>query len=184
MGGEKGKLTPKQQRFCEEYLIDLNATQAAVRAGYSPKTAREIGNENLTKPIISEFLIQKQKERSERVQVTADEILEHLNILRKANIAEYVEYVAVTSVNDAGVEETKNVLQFKPFDQLTEKQLMCIESIKDTKYGVELKLHGKDWTIEKINKHIGFYEADNDQRSPEQPIVNISYNGKGLNLGS
>ena len=46
------RLTAKQQRFIEEYLIDLNATQAAIRAGYSPKTAREIGAENLSKPHI------------------------------------------------------------------------------------------------------------------------------------
>jgi len=49
---ELAKLTAKQRRFCEEYLIDLNATQAAIRAGYSPKTARFIDNENLTKPYI------------------------------------------------------------------------------------------------------------------------------------
>ena len=47
------KLTPKQQRFIDEYLIDLNATQAAIRAGYSPRTARQIGQENLSKPVIA-----------------------------------------------------------------------------------------------------------------------------------
>ena len=50
------KLTPKQNRFVEEYLIDLNATKAAVRAGYSEKTARQIGSENLSKPAIQEAI--------------------------------------------------------------------------------------------------------------------------------
>jgi len=71
--------------------------------------------------------------------------------------------------NKEGEREIKikieRVLHFKPFDQLTEEQLMCIESIKDTRNGIELKLHGKDWTIEKIAKHIGFYEKDNTQKS-------------------
>ena len=50
------KMTAKQQRFCDEYLIDLNATQAAIRAGYSKKTARAIGNENLMKPDIKKYI--------------------------------------------------------------------------------------------------------------------------------
>lgn len=49
---KKGTLTDKQKRFIDEYLVDLNATQAAIRAGYSPKTARAVGSENLTKPDI------------------------------------------------------------------------------------------------------------------------------------
>ena len=49
-------LTPKQQRFVEEYLIDLNATQAAIRAGYSEKTAKSVGHENLTKPDLKKYI--------------------------------------------------------------------------------------------------------------------------------
>lgn len=52
-------MTPKQQRFVEEYLIDLNATQAAIRAGYSQKTAQQIGAENLTKPVIADAIASK-----------------------------------------------------------------------------------------------------------------------------
>lgn len=57
------KLTAKQKRFCDEYLIDLNATQAAIRAGYSKKTARAIANENLTKPAIKEYINQRMEEK-------------------------------------------------------------------------------------------------------------------------
>ena len=56
-------MTKKQKRFVEEYLIDLNATQAAIRAGYSPATAKEIGCENLTKPNISEAIAKAMAER-------------------------------------------------------------------------------------------------------------------------
>ena len=64
------KLTAKQMRFCEEYLIDFNATQAAIRAGYSKKTAKEIGCENLTKPNIAGYLAELRGELKERTLVT------------------------------------------------------------------------------------------------------------------
>lgn len=72
------KLTEKQKRFCEEYLIDLNATQAAKRAGYSEKTAFSIGVENLKKPLIQEYLQDLMKYRSERTGVTAEKVIEEL----------------------------------------------------------------------------------------------------------
>lgn len=66
MTGE-GKLTPKQQRFVEEYLVDCNATQAAIRAGYSKKSAYSIGQENLKKPEVKEAIALKQKKISSKV---------------------------------------------------------------------------------------------------------------------
>jgi len=69
------KLTAKQQRFVEEYLIDLNATQAAIRAGYSPESAKEIGCENLTKPNIKAAIDKAMAERSRRTGITQDRVL-------------------------------------------------------------------------------------------------------------
>jgi len=69
------KLTAKQKAFVAEYLIDLNATQAAIRAGYSEKTASETGYENLRKPQISEAVQKALAERSERTEVTQDYVL-------------------------------------------------------------------------------------------------------------
>mgnify|MGYP000871786446 FL=1 len=68
-------LTAKQQRFVEEYLVDLNATQAAIRAGYSVKTAEVIGHENLRKPKIQGFIDKALTERAERTEITADKVL-------------------------------------------------------------------------------------------------------------
>ena len=59
-------MTKKQKRFIEEYLIDLNATQAAIRAGYSPDTAQQMGSENLSKPVISAEISKAMAERSRR----------------------------------------------------------------------------------------------------------------------
>ena len=72
------KLTPKQQRFVDEYLIDLNATQAAIRAGYSEKTAYSIGDENLKKPDIKKAIEQAQQERQKRTLVTQDDVIRGL----------------------------------------------------------------------------------------------------------
>ena len=71
-------LTPKQQRFVEEYLIDLNATQAAIRAGYSPRTANEQGAQNLAKLSVAEAIAEAQAEREERTKIDADYVLKRL----------------------------------------------------------------------------------------------------------
>ncbi len=71
-------LTPKQARFVEEYLIDLNATQAAIRAGYSAKTARAMGCENLTKPDIQAAVTEAQRDRAARTGITQDEVIQGL----------------------------------------------------------------------------------------------------------
>jgi len=68
-------LTAKQERFVAEYLIDLNATQAAIRAGYSAKTANVIGPENLVKPCVAEAITAATKARSERTEITQDYVL-------------------------------------------------------------------------------------------------------------
>ena len=72
------KLSDKQQAFCEEYLVDLNATQAAIRAGYSEDTSRQIGSENLSKPYIAEFITELQAKRSAKTELNAQWVLERL----------------------------------------------------------------------------------------------------------
>ena len=72
------KLTEKQKRFCEEYLIDFNATQAALRAGYSQKTAYSIGDENLRKPEIQSEIQTLIRKRSERTGINADIVIKEL----------------------------------------------------------------------------------------------------------
>lgn len=71
-------LTPKQQRFVEEYLIDLNATQAAIRSGYSEKTAAAIGAENLIKPNIAKAIAEAQEKLSNKAQVTVEMVVQGL----------------------------------------------------------------------------------------------------------
>jgi len=82
------KLKGKQQLFVEEYLLDLNATQAAIRAGYSEKTAKDIGCENLAKPNIAIAIIEAQQARSERTQIDADWLLKRLAEEATADMAD------------------------------------------------------------------------------------------------
>ena len=75
------KLTAKQQRFVDEYLIDLNATQAAIRAGYSEKTAFSIGTENLRKPLIQKAIQQRKQAREQRTEITQDRVIQELSAI-------------------------------------------------------------------------------------------------------
>lgn len=76
------KLTKKQELFVKEYLIDLNATQAAIRAGYSKKTATIIGHENLSKPNIAAAIKKAMDERIEKLDTSAEQVIKDLAMLR------------------------------------------------------------------------------------------------------
>lgn len=75
---KKKRLTARQQRFCLEYIQDYNATEAAKRAGYSEKTAKSIGSENLKKPEIKETVLQLQSEQKDRLCISADWVITEL----------------------------------------------------------------------------------------------------------
>nr|DAG08828.1 MAG TPA: Terminase small subunit [Caudoviricetes sp.]DAU37757.1 MAG TPA: Terminase small subunit [Caudoviricetes sp.] len=85
------KLTAKQQRFCDEYLIDLNATQAAIRAGYSKKTARVIGAQNLSKLAVKNYINERMKEKEAELIADSDEVMRYLtSVLRGQSQSEVV----------------------------------------------------------------------------------------------
>lgn len=86
-------MTEKQKRFCDEYLTDLNATQAAVRAGYSKKTAYSIGEENLRKPEIKEYIEKRMAEKESRLIANQDEVMRYLTAVMRR---EKMESVVVT----------------------------------------------------------------------------------------
>ena len=81
-------MTAKQERFVQEYLVDLNATQAALRAGYSEKTARSIGAENLSKPDIEKAIADALEARRLRTEITQDRVLEELAAIAFAPLPE------------------------------------------------------------------------------------------------
>lgn len=143
-------LTNKQKNFIEEYLIDFNATQAAIRAGYSSKTANRIATENLSKPVIQKEIERRIQERQQRTEITQDRIVEELAALSFSKITDYLEI------------ENGEVI-FKDTSELTEDQKRAILSVKQTQYGIEIKLNNKTKPLELLGRHLGMW---NDKESP------------------
>lgn len=92
------KMTKKQKRFCDEYLIDLNATQAAIRAGYSKKTAYSIGVENLKKPDIKKYISERMAEKESALIADQNEVLRYLTAVMRGESRSSV--VVVESTGD------------------------------------------------------------------------------------
>lgn len=92
------KLTAKQKRFCDEYLIDLNATQAAIRAGYSEKNARNIASENLAKPNVKKYIEERMATKDAELIADQNEVLEYLTAVMRGK--SYSEVVVVEGVGD------------------------------------------------------------------------------------
>lgn len=122
------KLTAKQKRFCDEYLIDLNATQAAIRAGYSEKTARAIGNENLTKPDIKEYIENRMAEKEKELIADQDEVLRYLTSVLRGE-SQSTEIV-VEGTGD-GCSEARTILK-----EPSEKDRLKAAELLGKRYGI------------------------------------------------
>lgn len=146
-------LTEKQARFVAEYLVDLNATEAAKRAGYSEKTAYSIGFENLRKPEIQEAIQLAMDARAKRTEISQDRVLKELAAI---GFSKATDFVKITQ---------SGVVQLTPTDTLGDEQKRAISSIKEGKFGVELRLHDKLRALQMIGEHIGMFtgkEAEQD----------------------
>lgn len=170
-------LTAKMKQFAKEYIVDLNATQAAIRAGYSKKTAKSIGQENLTKPDLQRYIQKLMDERSQRTQITADRVLEEYAKIGFSNIADYLKVEQTDVVIDfVGEGEDKqpimqaitNVRIFET-DTVERSKLDAVAEIKQTKEGISLKLHDKKGALDSIARHLGMFK-DKVEHSGEMHI--------------
>ena len=144
------KLSEKQKRFVQEYLVDLNATAAAKRAGYSPKTASEQGARLLANVKVQEEIQKAIEKRQNRVEITQDRVLQELTSIAFAKGTDYASIISgVVMMNDT--------------EELTEEQKAAIVSIKQTKEGVEVKLADKMRALELLAKHLGLLQAQEKQ---------------------
>lgn len=156
------KLTAKQQRFVDEYLIDLNATQAAIRAGYSGKTAFSIGTENLRKPLIQKAIQQRKQAREQRTEITQDRVIQELAAIGFSRATDYARIVPGGGVD------------FVSTDDLTESQKAAVVSIKETQNGTEIRLADKLKALELIGKHLGMFDRNTngiDQEIEDDPLT-------------
>jgi len=140
------KLTPKQKRFCEEYLIDLCGTKAAIRAGYSPKTANEIAAENLTKLSIKKYLAFLQNKISTKLEISTEKVIQELAKIAYSNTEDYLSF-------------TGNNLKLKSSKTLSRDKLAAIGEVSkvETKTGVNVafKLHNKVQALELLGRYLG-----------------------------
>ena len=150
------RITPKQMRFVDEYLVDLNATQAAIRAGYSTKTAAFIGAQNLKKLQIAEEISRRQKDLQRRTEVTQERVLRELARVAFADAADYVQ-VETRIINRGEVKVPIELVVHKETAELSADQRAAIASIKQGAHGVEVKLHDKIKALELLGRHIGMF---------------------------
>lgn len=166
----EGVLTPKEERFVEEYLIDLNATAAAARAGYSGRSAGDIGHELLRRERVATAIQEAKARRSERTEITADRVLEELRRIALADVRRLFTW-----------DEERAV--FVPSRDLTEEEAAAVASVKadtthttsrdgtrETNIKLELKLHDKLGALREIGKHLGIKEQLELSGPDGQPI--------------
>lgn len=151
------KLTNKQKKFIDEYLVDLNATQAAIRAGYKEKTAYRTGAENLKKPQIQREIQKRMQERQQRTEVTQDMVVKELAAIAFAKATDYVE------IRSNGVCGT---VVIKPTTDLSDQQIRAIAGIKEGANGIEIKLNDKEKALELLGRHLGMWNDKLDIKTP------------------
>lgn len=173
------KLNEKQKCFCDEYLVDLNATQAAVRAGYSEKTARAMGSENLSKPYIQEYIAARQQERIERTEIKQDDVVKELANIAFSNITDYVKVVEKEMRIEIDgklvpvYDEDGSPVKFKTVepiltDELTEQQKKALAVIQKGRDGFIIKTYDKLQALEKLGKHLGMWNNKDNESTEVQ----------------
>lgn len=156
------KLTAKQQRFCDEYLIDLNATQAAIRAGYSPKTAEQAASRMLRIVKVQDEISREMAERSKRTGINQDRVLMEIAKMAFVNIADVID------LNTAEVKRTAS-----------KDDLACIQAvkIKPTEFGTEreVKLCDKKSNLELLGRHLGMFKDKVEMDVDMELNISIDY---------
>ncbi len=138
-------LNEKQKRFVSEYIIDLNAKQAAIRAGYSPKGAEPQASRLLSNAKIQVEIAKAMEDRGKRTGITQDRVLVELSAIAFAKATDYVE------VDDDGL------VKIKPTAGLTDEQKSAIAGIKKGANGIEIKLVDKTKALEMLSRHLGLF---------------------------
>jgi phage terminase small subunit len=163
----ENELTAKQRAFVREYLIDLNATQAAMRAGYSEKTAYASGAENLKKPQIASAIESALKIRADRTDITADRVLKELAKIGFADIRKAIKWqgTLVTEEDNPDGGDTliiKNVVTnnvtLVSSDEIDDETAAAISEIsQNAAGGIKLKMHDKKAALVDIGRHLGMF---------------------------
>lgn len=152
-------MTRKQERFVEEFLLDLNATRAAERAGYSGSSAKKHCYALLKKPEIAEAVRKAMEQRSERTQITQDRVLWELAAIAFAKVTDH------TCVGEDGV------VRVIPTEGLSEQQRKAIAGIKVGRYGVQVSNYDKVRALELLGKHLGMFGSREELEAQENNLL-------------
>lgn len=170
-------LNDKQRRFVAEYLIDLNATQAAIRAGYSERTAGSQGFDLLKKPEIQAAVSEEMKEREERTEITQDRVLQELAKIGFADIRKAVKWGDGISVSDplTGEPVISNGVALVGSEEIDDATAAAVSEISQTAQGVKIKMHDKRAALVDIGRHLGMFtdklEHSGEIKTPELKLV-------------
>lgn len=140
------KLTPKQKRFVAEYLVDLNATQAAIRAGYSPKSAARIAVELLNKTHVQAEIRKAMADREERTGVTQDWVVQELYKIAHADRG------GIAKVVGGG-----RAVELTDTDELDAEQRAALVGVEETKFGIKVTTCDKLKALELLGRHLGMF---------------------------
>lgn len=163
-------LNEKQEEFCQQFIIDLNCTQAAIRAGYSQKTAHSIGSELLNKLEIQNRITSLKSLRSERTYISQDKVLKEFAKIAFADIRDYYKEDGFlkrpNELSDDAAAclvglETEELFGYNPISGDREK----------TGESKKIKLADKIRALDSLGKHLGIFEKDNAQKKTELPSL-------------
>lgn len=143
-------LTPKQIRFCEEYLVDMNATQAALRSGYSGASARTAGGRNMSNDVVRTEIARLKAARSARTKTTADEVLAELRAVAFARVGDVVELV---ETDDGQAVKVRS-------DALAGEVGKAVTSIRTGKGAVTVVMADKLRALEMIGRHLDMFTPE------------------------
>lgn len=179
-------LNERQQRFCDEYLIDLNATQAAIRAGYSEKTAYSMGQRLLKNVEVQNYIQSRKQDRVERTEITQDMVLKELALIAFSTATDYAKVVeknAMVEVNGATIpleDADGNPIKYRTVEpvlteELTEDQKKALAVIKKGRDGFEIKPHDKVRALELLGKHLGMWTERIELDADMELNISIDY---------
>ena len=172
------RLTKKNEVFCEEYLIDLNATQAAIRAGYSTDSAGSIGSELLKKPEIRARIDQAMAERSKRTGINADRVLRELGRIAFLNPKDVID-LDTAKVLDTATDDDLAVIagvkvKYVPHKDFDEDGEPVIEQAIER----EVKMADKLKALELCGRHLGMFKDNPEGNAPVTVVINYDYGGE------
>lgn len=151
-------ITAKQKRFVDEYLLDLNATQAAIRAGYNKKWITTNITKLLDNTSVKKYLSERQQARLVRTEITQDQVLKELAKIGFADIRKAVKWSPAMGEMVVGddVVQTNGVLLVNS-DDLDDDTAAAIAEIKQTQHGIAIKFHDKKGALVDIGRHLGMF---------------------------